>query len=118
MSKKGRAVRPGLERLIRGLMWIYPRSFRREHGDALLRTYLDVCRDSKTQWRSTGHTWAWLLRDALSTAVRVRFSRTAHEQTSRKIHGNGGGEGMKAIVREMRLAVRSLARTPTFATEK
>jgi predicted permease len=94
--------------LVRVALALYPRWFREEQREEMIRTYADVLRA-----RGAGPgTWAWLFRDAVRTGVRIRAAGRGPRYRSLK---TGGVETMKSMLRELGLAVRSLARAPGFA---
>lgn len=96
--------------LIRVLLRMYPRSYRRVHLDELERTYCDVL--GAGTGRLTVRRSIWLLWDALATSLRVRahgFGATGSDGRGRR------GAGMEAARQELVYGLRSLGRSPGFA---
>lgn len=94
-------------------MGLYPADFQRAHGEELLQSYRDALRDAREARRSRLATWLWLGRDALANAVRFHL----HERERRQRTGarQPRRRGTSMLFDELRLAVRSLRRSPTFA---
>jgi predicted permease len=102
------------ERAFRRLLRLYPRWFREEHGDELIQTYRDVLRSARAQGDVRIGVWAWLVKDAVLTGLTARFGIRTRHRSSHMPEKASGHLGMGELVREMRLAMRALARAPLF----
>ncbi len=96
----GGPVREPGDRLFRLLLRLYPPGFRDRFGDEMLDFYRER--------RRVGGPWIWpgLLLNLLGTAAAERFRREPDTPAERVTMGN--------LIRDIRLAFRSLARTPGF----
>lgn len=103
---------PWAKRLISALMLLYPRAFRREHGEGILQTYHDALRDAREEGRPQIRTWLWLVRDAVGCAIRTRITRRKRTRHNSERTVEDGWMGM--VYGEVRLAWRALRRSPGF----
>ena len=106
------------ERLYRALLHLYPARFRRAFGQELVEAFRDQRRDARGRDQRASAFWAGVLRDLVTQAAAERCAslwRAAHS-----IRGiNDEDSIMTALPQalrplELRLAVRRLARAPSF----
>ena len=93
------------------LLRIYPRWFREARHEDLRSSYEDVLREAPPRDRAA--TAWWLIQDALTTAVRVRMAGPPAGAGTTTT--NGRKVTMRSVIRELRYALRSLAKSPEFA---
>ena len=79
------------DRLIRSLLWLYPRAFRERYGDAMIAFHHERVRE--------GAVWPLsVIADHVSSAISEHF------------------RAMSSMPQDVRYALRGLARRPLFAT--
>lgn len=113
------------ERLYRALLYLYPRTFREEFGDAMIEFY----RDRLSGTRGAGRTFAaWramndLVRNALHARVddigqslaALRRQRPASELAPSLVSTRREDHMLGSILQDLRYALRGIRRAPSFA---
>lgn len=101
--------------LVRLLMLLYPRWFRRERGGELRASYEELLTRGDARGRGRMRMVVWLLRDAAVTGLRARLAGP-HPSGRRNREDERGGDGMmERTWKGLGQVVRSLARSPGFA---
>ncbi|MDX1395768.1 MAG: ABC transporter permease [Gemmatimonadota bacterium] len=103
-------------RLLRFLLYAYPRDFRRKHGDEIERLYRDVLASPPGGRSGLGLAW-WLLRDLAGSAIRARgrLWRRLPREVAASLGTPERGRKRAMIATQIRRAFRSLRRDPGFA---
>lgn len=101
--------------LVRALTALYPGWLRRECGEDIAQSYRDLLTLGDPKGRRGGRLVAWLIRDAVGTAMKARLSGRPKSQGSYRIHDDEGDGMGRKMMTELRHAVRSVARSPGFA---
>ncbi|MEX2285258.1 MAG: ABC transporter permease [Gemmatimonadota bacterium] len=91
------------ERIIRGLLRLYPATFRRRYGAAMLEFHRDRVRDGVT---IAG--WARIIADHLTAALSERL-----RSSESRLHSTGGAS-LATLAQDATYALRVLARRPVF----
>ncbi len=102
------------EWMIRCLLLLYPRWFRRARGDDLAQSYREALADVRGRSRHGLRLWAWLAWDAAATGVRARLSRPRRAAGTYESGGRRWTMSGTGVHRELKLARRSLVRAPLF----
>ena len=108
----------GGERLYRALLHLYPTPFRRAFGQELVEAFRDQRRDARSRGRSAWAFWADVLGDLATQALAERGASLW--RAARRIRGINDEDSVMASVPqalrplELRLALRRLARAPSF----
>ncbi len=104
---------PGLRRY-RGLLRILPPAFRRAHGEALERTYLDMRADWEEERGEPGASfWLALTVDVCQVSALEWLALLG--RTLRSMTTGGGEEKMSEVLGDIRYAVRQLIRQPLYS---
>jgi putative ABC transport system permease protein len=98
-------------RLYRWLLWLSPKTLRRDYGEAIEETFTQRLADARagSYWRVT-RLWRRELAGLLSLAVSERWSMAM----KREGFSRAKGRSMDNIAREIRHAARRLFKSPTF----
>ncbi len=103
MSRRGASWR---RRLFRGLLWLYPRWFRDEHGEEMTLLFLGRMQRTKGPGERI-RLWWRIVEDAVATAVALRRGDGDADK------GRGGAR-METLLQDLRYAMRALLRSPVF----
>lgn len=109
---------PAGRTLIRLLLRLFPSGYRETYRGQLAAAYEETIRSERDRGRSRLNLAVWLIWDALKTGRQIRRAATGEMRSAEGSVGRGsywGREMMGSMLRELRLAVRSLTRSPGFA---
>jgi predicted permease len=110
------------ERVFWTLLILYPRSFRKQYGGAMVLAFRDLSRRGlgKSGKTSVIGLWAIVLKDLLVTLIHawaetVRLTVGTAHRSPRLSREKRSGSVMENLLKDIRIAVRALVRKPGFA---